>query len=363
VSNTKSLVERDAKALDREISHTVAEIKELDFQDQYINRTITEKVQYIAELLEEKMNLAGTPEFINTICSLILRMFADAGLGHRDNTVLNALPNKYKLLRKSTSHLSSAEDRPTEESIRNFIQLHGFFKLFNGRDTDLVQFTKRQLQDIASDVADAEDKITEFCNENSIKTVSSSESYSWIDGLQANKPPTTTLQKAPDAITSPNDDAKAWFRLSEICQKVGQARMDYPNHDPKRLYDEANAVRAWCNLLEPIINRKYRYDPGQMNDMLHEAVEQSGTAAASHSGVICSSSINPKTGKPELRKITKEQLDAICLPFFNCMNAVRYGTGISNQAIRLAYEQFRAEDQRYLAERAHIVGPKLQKIK
>lgn len=363
MSNVKNLVERDVASLDHAISQTIAQIKNLDEQAQDINNTITKGVQQLAVLLEEKMNLAGTPEFINTICSQILRMFTEAGLKHRDDTVLRALPDRYKLLHKSTSHLSDASDRPTEESSSTYDKLRAHFRLFNGRETDLMQFTRRQLQDFASDIADMQDKITEFCDENAIKTVSTGESYSWVDGLNQNKAPPIHLQKAPDAITSPKDDAKEWFRLSKICGQIGQARMDYPNHDEKRLYEEANAVRGLCNLLEPLVNRKYRYDPAQMNDMLLEAIDQSGTSAASHSGVLCATCVNPKTGKQELRKITKEQLDAICLPFYNKMNQAVFGVGLIPKVLSFAYTQFRARDQPFLADRAQQVGPKLQKIK
>lgn len=359
VNEKHRLFNKDASDIDRTIAQKVQEVKDMDEQSIVIEYTITERVQQIAELLEEKMKRAGQGEFINNICSLIIRMFTDAGLAHRKDTVLIALPDQYKLLYHSTSHLAEASAKPTEESIITLNEYVSSLKRI--RNTKLYNFTRRQLQDLASELTDAADKITDFCTDNNIDT--GGDSHSWINALYGNKPAPITLEKAPDALDSPNSDAKEWLRLSEIAKQLHQARMDYPNHDDLRRYNETNAVRALCNLLEPLVNRKYRYDPGQMNDMMYEAVSQSGTAAASHSGVICAYTTNPKTGLPQLRKITKEQLDAICLPFYNRMNHMLYSLPLFGPVIKNAYEQFRSADATFLAKRANEVGPKLQKIK
>lgn len=352
---------KDIQTLDRQIVDAIGEIKELDNYVTNVETRISERIQHIAGLLEEKMRLTGTPEFVNTICSTIIRLFRDAHLESRVSTVVKCLPDTYKLLHKSTSHLSESSDKPIEECSIVLDEITTRIKTL--KSMDLNQCTRRQLQDLVVDITDVEDRVTDFCTDNNIETTTTGESHSWINALYGNKAPAIALEKAPDALNTPDSDAKEWLRLSKIAAEIAQARMDYPNHDDRRRYDETNAVRALNNLLEPIINRKYRYDPGMMNDMMFEAISQSGTAAASHSGVICANTINAKTGLPELRKITKEQLDAICLPFYNKMNHVLYSLPLFGPVLKNAYEQFRAADATYLAKRAKEVGPKLQKIK
>jgi hypothetical protein len=361
VSNVKSLQEKDNKAIDVQIYGIIKEIQFLDNQNRRNEGTITAHVQHIAELLEEKYNRAGTPDFINTICTTILRLFKDNDLERRCDTVLLALPDRYKLLRKSTSHLAEASAKRTEESSIVEKKIAEFFHWFN--NLPLEDFIVRQLQDIAEDVTDASDRVLDYCNANKVKTVMTGDPYSWVDGLNAAKPAAVHLKKAPDALEQPGDDAKAWKRLASICERMAKARMDYPNHDPVRLHKEIHAVTALCDLWEPLVNRKYRYHYGQMNKMIYEASEQSGTAAASHSGVICAHTVNPKTGLPELRKITKEQIDAIHLPFYNKLNHMMYYLPMIGDVTDYAHQQFEKEDGTYLADRAREVGPKLQKVK
>jgi hypothetical protein len=361
VSNVKKLIASDAKALDNEINQTIVEIRELDSQDLLINTTITAKTQHLAELLEEKWNRAGTPQFVNTICAQILRLFSDNGLSHRKDVVLRALPDRYKLLRKTSSHLGDSRDKRTEESSVVEEIIGKFFHEHN--NMALEDFTKRQIQDFLEDGEEFVNRLKDYCEDNGIPLSSAEDDYDWVDALNEQKDPPVPLEKAPDATDKPGPDSKAWFRLASICERIGKARMDYPNHDPVRKHKEVQAVTALCNMWEPLVNRKYRYHYGQMNKMMHEAVSQSGTAAASHSGVICAGITNPKTGLPELRKITKEQLDAIQLPFYNRVNHMLYHLPMLGEVTDYAYEQFAKEDATYLARRAYLVGPKLQKIK
>ena len=78
-------------------------------------------------------------------------------------------------------------------------------------------------------------------------------------------------------------------------------------------------LRAIRLLIKPYVDKKWQRDWLEWCDIIENYFDQGGTYASTKSAVDVAEEVNPKTGQPVRRKITKEQIDAKYIEYLNEM--------------------------------------------
>ena len=359
------------KALEQKFNQTLDEIVELDNQVIKNTELIKHKLNSLAVNLEERLVSGGFPEQVSTVCSTICKHLVAHGKPTLRQYVYEVLPEKYRHTRitELSQVVRERTDLPVESSIT---------KEELDKSIDTLKQARQSGYLLRNDYRDGYDSlITEteewakFCKDNKIPLTK--ELDKGFDELEDNQDTSDAIDEIDKKVgleVPPSEmTLEQRAKLPEVvgCRKVAAAYevialnlIFYPIADDDPLRGRiVEGFKATYNFIQHFSDKKYRRDPLQWSNILREAYEQSGTAAASHSGVECAVLRDPKTGQPRVGKITKEQIDAVTINLLNKFNFMITHSDDFRAVFPDLIEHFEKYDVKWREKRREDLSPKL----
>jgi hypothetical protein len=355
------------QTLEKKFNQTLDEIIELDNQIVKNTELMKHKLYLLATNLEERYVSGGFPERVNTICSIIARALVERGKPTLRQYVYEVLPEKFRHTRITDLSQTVREQTviPEECSITVEELDQSIETLRKARTSGyLLRDDYRQGYDELIDETESWKKV---CDTNNIALTDPKKEH---DTLEENRKTAEGGEKKNTLETPPSEmTIEQREKLPEViaCRKVSAAYetialnlINYPIADNDPLRGRiTDGLKATYNFIQHFSDKKYRRDPLQWSNILREAYEQSGTAAASHSGVECAVLTDPKTGAPRVGKITKEQIDAVTIPLLNKFNFMVTHSEDFRAVFPQLIEHFEKYDSKWREKRREDLSPKL----
>jgi hypothetical protein len=358
--------EQHEQTLEKKFLQTLDEIIELDNQIIKNTELIKHKINSLALNLEERLVSGGFSDQVNTVCSTIGRHFVARGKQNLRVYTYEVLPTKYrhnKITELSTSQsVSQLTDLPLECSVTIEELYKSIDTIKKARQSGYL--LRNDYREGYDNLLDETEEWKKVCKENKIPLTKE------FDELEENR---ETAEGPEEKNTLEVPPSKMSFeereKLPEVvwCRKVAAAYevialnlINYPIDDNDPLRERiVDGFKATYDFIQHFSDKKYRRHPVQWSNIMREAYEQSGTAAASHSDVECAVLVDPKTGRPRVGRITKEQIDARTIPLLNKFNfMVTHWEGFMSDFPALC-EHFEKYDSKWREKRREDLSPKL----
>ncbi len=273
--------------------------------------SLREKIRTLAYEIEQ----TGIPT--NKVSSTMIRMFkANIILGEY---IAHTLDKKYKRQYTIQEILSGDRIISIEECSIVAKQLRDAVEL--AKQLGPEELGRREFQDIA----EAAHELDHKCQDKA-ETYGISLSFQKASLGEGSKDNIVSLEAAP-----PPDDERVRVHAAHYVETLEGLRDDLLDmiEDIKErnyvakdyLVEEQRNVGAIATrlLFNPHQDKKWQRFWREWVDILRVYYDHGGTKASSFSGVDVTGEINKKTGKPEVRRVTKEQIDAKYLPYLNLM--------------------------------------------
>ena len=302
------------------------EIYEYDETERRASMSIADNVRKLALEFEEIMLQKEQPEFIPTICTLIMNRFKDDKRPWLKHYVAKVLDDKYKRFFTEESYRQSQTiwDLPEECSVE---ENHCIGQVQLMRDkVNLYQLSKPGIQKLYSSLTDLTFKIEAHAHANSIAVCNVHENKSQMDEInsQANRQYENKISEIPlpvpldKAITAIDKEAfEETMKLAKVIIAWAEKQRDYSKsqtlQDAIRWRD---SIAAATMLIQQYVDGKARRSYNQWGEILKTMAEHGGTAASSKSAFPVTDPItglpmvDPRTLQKLMRDITKEQIDA-----------------------------------------------------
>lgn len=280
------------------------------------DRTLKQKINEAAQRLKLRiLEEGGSNEDIKTICVIIMDWYdtgGDEGLGHYIEEVL---PSEFKREYNRTT-INHSEQRFKECAVKSKSFIEFLEKL---RNENPYRFGRGGAQDIAQLLYTVKNKIEDWADEAGVplpyqNTGPKDEKRRKVQ-LRAAEVTTDEWIRAAEVSAIRKLDALQ-KKMGSLKESIEVYHFISKNHDT----EEENVFRdeALDWLLKPITDDKWQRDWWEWCEILNNYHEQGGTYASSKSAVD-STLVDPKTGNPIQRKITKEQIDASHDEYLNLM--------------------------------------------
>ena len=290
--------------------------------------SLREKIRTLAYEVEK----SGTPT--NKVSSTIIRMFkANFQLGIY---IAHTLDRKYKRQYTIQEILSSDRNNTIEECSIDAEQLRDAIE--KAKSLGPEELGRREFQDIA-----------ELAHELDHRCQDKAETY----GIPLSFQKKTLGEDSKDDIISleaalESDDEKvrilAKHAVKELEGVISITEDDiedinvrhYVPRTPDKLEQYIVGLKATKLLLRPYNDKKWQRDWIEWCDIIEVYYESGGTRASGFSAVDIAGSINKKTGQPDKRKVTKEQIDAKYIPYLNDMRfmILNHPNNVHSQVIK-----------------------------
>lgn len=347
---------------------------DIDDIEIHSKKKINEKVEsQKSRLLEmgatlEKLFLEnGMEMMIPNISEIIISMLQKNALDNLINVCSHVLPDKYKQSEKSRKIIKTYNSTDVLDSLKENTEQNIADKFSNLEKGDIKAAHELLLQQIKK-----VEEIAEQKEESLLPDDREDGTYSALgelDRIQEEKfsekasiSPSLPPNLKPGQSTA--DYEKEMARLSETFSEYVDIAHDvakffteqYPPTDLDTLKALTDAVTTWNRGFRPYVDDKYRRDWIQWRDIIIKKLSVSATNASKESGIECAYSVDPKTGRPIIRKVTKEQIDSMYVENWN------YLIDLINQLfILVAMSDAYAENAaRCREDRAVKLAPKLQ---
>lgn len=302
------------------------EIYSYDDAERTASVSIADNIRKLALEFEEIMLQKEQPEFIPTICSLILTRFKNDKRPWLRTYATRILDSKYKRGYSEQSYRQSVHtytDLPEECTVEE-TNIMGQLQLMD--KLDLYQLSKPAVQKLYDKLGEFQMKVEVHAHQNGIAVCNVHENKSQMDEInsQANKQYEEKISEIPLPI--PLDvaikqvDSEAFFatiKLAKVIISWAEKQRDYSRsqtlEDAIRWRDSITAVTM---LIQQYVDGKARRSYNQWGQMLKTMAEHGGTAASSKSAMPVTDPISgmpmvdPRTLQKVFRDITKEQIDA-----------------------------------------------------
>jgi hypothetical protein len=282
---------------------------------------LTVKIRQWASIEKEIMVQTGNEWAINQICTNICKRIQKEG--NRNNLVTyicHTLDDEFKdtALEKSSLRSLIADSALPIEVLTT---ANEFIETLERIKTSYPEFVGRGgFQDIAQLIHDSKNRIEKLAEQYRIPLPYEK------DKLDEEDDEKTGL----DPAGMPRDEQVIFYR-DRYAEELENSSKDYDDlresvlvrnyvSDNPRVGEKLTlGVKAYRLLKKPYVDKKWQRDWLEWCDIIQNYYEQGGTYASSKSAVNIAESVNPKTGKPFQRKITKEQIDAVHVKYLNQM--------------------------------------------
>lgn len=325
VSNRRR--EKDIAELHRTIETLFHEIYTLDETERTSTISITENIKKLARNFEEIMLQEKQPEFICTICSLILKRFRDDKRPWLRTYATRVLDDKYKRYHTEDSYRQSVHqstDQLEECSVEENMAIAQVTLL---RDKfNYNQFSKKGIQKFNDICVDIVSKVSNFASQNGIAVYNVHDNSSAMDETNDNADKAYEDKISEEPLPLSMDaairqvDAEAYEETMKVIEAIKTWANKQRDYSRSQTLEQAikwrDSMHAFRIIVEQLNDGKARRSLDQWGQILKDLAEHGGTAASSKSTlpiidpVTGKQLVDPKTCKPLFRGITKEQIDA-----------------------------------------------------
>lgn len=311
--------------------------------------TFKKKIEDACKIKEDEFINTGRENEINTIGRILVKSLEKYGFDKDDNEIHRHIPDKYKRgytrsedkpafagfpKAETFEHLDYSDVKTIPESEAYFNQLKQAADLLKKPLPEYL--TREQVAQLRDDADDITQEVSEICEAHKIATIERNK----FNELEENE---KTANKHKDKIQQEKSKLSPHQKLQKMWgQEVLELRDKYDRIAEGILTDNyvsPNSVlleqlilkhNAYNSLLRPLTDRKFQRDWWEWCKILEDYHDQGGTYASSKSAVFVAD-IFTKAGKPEQRKITKEQIDATHDEYLNEMRFIVANLGLGGK--------------------------------
>lgn len=311
------MTEQKIIVIDKDLEALRKEIRELWDDRRNNERTLKQKIKEAAARLENKYLEANQIDQISKICSTLMKWYDTGGDESLGRYVELVLDKRYKrVYNRNTINHSDFGFEECKANAERFIE-----QLEELKKNDFFSMDRGGAQDVSQLLYSLKNKIEDWADEASIPLPYQKDS---IGGDKKIKK--ISLKVALESNDEMIKLLSGYYKnvLKSVMEEFADLKEDieerfYVSDNPEVLQRMIVGLHATKMLLKPYHDKKWQRDWRQWCDIIEEYYEAGGTRASGFSETEVTGATNKKTGKPERRKVTKEQIDAKYIPYLNDM--------------------------------------------
>jgi len=230
-----------------------------------LDLSLAEEIRRLAADIEEIMILKGQPEFVNTICSTIIRAYKDPKMKYKltrgqESYIYDVLvkvgEGKYIQSNTYGRSLGITGNLPEENTIQ-FRQVQQAYSLIKQVTEHPTSFTRKQLTQIAEMTIENKDDVISLCKNYKIAILDSDVSQSSLWEGDDNDKYTQQIQ-TDKSNAKPNTVQEFWLWFGKLCFEIAQNCHDFPPQIKEREKEITDALYTYAQFFIPGKDMKYK---------------------------------------------------------------------------------------------------------